>query len=222
MTMQSSWPPPRPDRPPPHPSIPYPQAPPPPAPLPTSAAYGWSDPPDDLTTRLLDRRRVLVTGFLDDAVATRAAAALMWLDGTGGDAVELHLSCPDGDLGAAHALADTIDLVGVPVEAYARGGLGGPALGPFGAADRRRSSRLTVFRLQDPSVRFDGSARDLDGHVRHHRLLLDALHGRLAAATGQPIERVAADFARGTVLDAAEALDYGILHEVTGARPGAG
>jgi ATP-dependent Clp protease protease subunit len=219
MDARDAVPPYRPDLPPmPMPPMPMPPVPATPAPEPlTTAGYTPPDPGlADLTARLLEQRRVLLTGFLDDDASTRASAALMWLDATGDDGVELHISCPDGDLGAAHALTDTIDLLGVPVAAYARGGIGGPALGPFCAAGHRRGSRLAIFRLQDPSVRFTGDADALDGHARHHRRALDTLHGRIAAATGQPLERVAADFAGGTLLGGAEAQRYGILHDLAG------
>jgi ATP-dependent Clp protease protease subunit len=172
----------------------------------------------DLHGRLLAQRRVLVNGVLDDALATRTAAELMLLDGTGDDAIDLHLSCPDGELGAANALADTIDLVGVPVRATCLGSIGGPALGPFTAADHRTASASAVFHLTNPRVSSTGSSADLESFAEHHRRELDALHRRIAAATGRPVDRVAADFETGTVLDAEEARRYGIVHEVRRAK----
>ena len=87
----------------------------PPALVPGVAVPLADDDGTDVHARLLDQRRVLLTGYLDDERATRVAAELMWLDGTGDGPVELHLSCPDGDLGAAGIVADTLDLLGVPV-----------------------------------------------------------------------------------------------------------
>src|SRR5262249_35057573 len=49
--------------------------------LPFSPAPG--DAGDDLAARLLDQRRVLVSGPLDAEAANRAAAALLWLDRAG-------------------------------------------------------------------------------------------------------------------------------------------
>jgi ATP-dependent Clp protease protease subunit len=201
-----TWPPERPAPFPPTPERPHP---PPLTVTPPPAAFTASD----LESRLLDQRRVLLTGFLGDEAATRASAALMWLDATGDDPVELHVSCNDGDLQAAGALADTISLMGVTVIAHARGSIGGPALGPFCAANQRRASEQTLFRLQDPSVQFNGDARTLTSYAEHHQRALDALHVGIAHATGQRIERVAEDFGRGTVLDAPEARAYGILND---------
>src|SRR5438445_611181 len=64
---------------------------------------------DWLHEQLFERRIVLVSGRLDDGVAARAAAALLALDAGGSRPIELHLSSPDGELGAALVLIDTAD-----------------------------------------------------------------------------------------------------------------
>src|SRR5207245_806704 len=64
---------------------------------------------DWLHEQLFERRIVLVSGRLDDGVAARAAAALLALDAGGSRPIELHLSSPDGELGAALVLIDTAE-----------------------------------------------------------------------------------------------------------------
>jgi ATP-dependent Clp protease protease subunit len=171
---------------------------------------------DDLAARLLDQRRVLVTGHLDTDAANRAAAALLLLDARGGEPAELHLSAPDADLDAALALVDTIDQLRIPVDAWAKGEVGGPAVAVLAAARRRRSSRLTVFRLDDPEVRAEGDADAVARRAEHHRRSLAALHGRIARATGRTAGEVAADFTARRLLEAEEAERYGLLHDVKG------
>jgi hypothetical protein len=62
-----------------------------------------------LQEKLFARRIVLVTGWLDDAIAGEAAAALMTLDTIGDEPIELHLDSHDGALEAAFVLIDTLD-----------------------------------------------------------------------------------------------------------------
>src|SRR5439155_1010049 len=81
-------------------------------------------------------RIVLLSGPLGHQLATDAAAQLMLLDANGDEPIELHLSCPDGELDTAGMLAETIDLLGVEVQAVCRGTVGGPALAVVAAADR--------------------------------------------------------------------------------------
>ena len=54
--------------------------------------------------------------------------------------------------------------------------------------------------------------------VASSRSLLWKLYGRLARRTGRPAEEIAEDTRRGRYLDAREALDYGLIDEITAAR----
>jgi ATP-dependent Clp protease protease subunit len=175
-------------------------------------------PCEDVFGRLLERRVVMITGHLDQDVATRAAAQLMLLDATGDAPIDVHWSCPDGELDAALALADTIDLLGVTVRARARGQLGGPAVLPFASADRRLAHPHAVFVLRDRRLRLEGRADDVNAMIAAHQHQLDALHARLAAAAGQTPDRIAGDLRAGTVLGAEEALAYGLVHELITGR----
>src|SRR5437879_4942504 len=87
-------------------------------------------PGDELADRLMERRIVRVAGTLDLYAVNDVSARLMLLDALGDDPVELVVSCPDGDLTAAMALADTIELLGVEVKALAAGAVGGVAVLP--------------------------------------------------------------------------------------------
>ena len=177
---------------------------------------------DELFTRLLERRIVLVAGFLDGHAATRAAAQLMLLDATGDEPIDVHLSCPDGDLDAAGSLADTIDLVGVTVRAWCSGKLGGPALAPLAAADRRIAQPHCMFVLKEPSMQLHGRADEIASLAATQQRQLDSFQVRLADATGQPLERVVADTRQGLTLDADQAVAYGLVHEVAAPRRAAG
>jgi ATP-dependent Clp protease protease subunit len=185
-----------------------------PSPVVPTVAVPAAAPQDDLFDRLLERRIVLVSGRLDDQAATAATARLMLLDATGDEPVDLRLSCPDGDLDACIALADTVDLVGVPVRALCSGKVGGPALAPLAAADRRLAHPHCVFVLRDPTVQLQGRAHELSTLAASHQHQLDGLHARLAEATGQPVERVEADMQVGRTLTAEEAVEYGLVEEI--------
>jgi ATP-dependent Clp protease protease subunit len=187
-----------------------------PSPLVPTVAVPAAAPHEDVFDRLLERRIVLVSGRLDDQAATSAAARLMLLDATGDEPVDLRLSCPDGDLDACIALADTVDLVGVTVRALCTGKVGGPALAPLAAADRRLTHPHCGFLLKDPSVQLHGRADELAASAASYQRQLDGLHTRLAQATGQPVERVEADMQVGRTLTAQEAVQYGLVEEIAG------
>jgi ATP-dependent Clp protease protease subunit len=171
-----------------------------------------------MADRLLDRRTVIVTGTLDLATATDASARLMLLDGSGDDPIDLVMSCPDGDLTAATALADTVELVGVEVRALCSGLVGGAALLPFVLATRRLAQPHATFRLSNPRHEAQGRASDLESEVQRHGELLDDLHRRVSDATGQDVDQVADDFAHNRLLTAPDARSYGIVHEIVRRR----
>jgi ATP-dependent Clp protease, protease subunit len=166
----------------------------------------------DLADRLLERRIVLVAGTLDHDAATRAAAQLMLLDADGDQPLELHLSCPDGDLDAAVTLAETLDLVHVPVRAVARGSVGGPPVAVYAAAGRRVAHPHTAFWLKEPRTRLEGRADELAIAASQHEQLLRHVRERLAAATGRSYDQIAADMRSGLSLTAEEAVGYGLVH----------
>jgi ATP-dependent Clp protease protease subunit len=168
----------------------------------------------ELADRLLHRRIVMLAGNLDHALATRAAAQLMLLDADSAEAVQLHLSCPDGDLDAALMLADTLDLMRAPITATGRGTIGGPAVVALAAADRRLAHPHCLVVLREPRGTASGRAAELaiaaDQHARRVRDLCE----RLAAATGRDVDAIGADLRQGRVLTAAQAVDYGLLHDL--------
>ena len=161
---------------------------------------------------------VFLWGQLDDAAAGQLAAELMTLDATGDDPVQLHIDCPGGTLEAALCLVDVIDLLGVDVIATCVGQAVGPAIGPLAVAHRRQATPHARFRLSEPVF-------DLSGPRPGHRHL-----GGPPPGPGPQVRRtpgpvvgtdpgtLARDLATGRYLDAAEALEYGLIDEVCGPR----
>ncbi len=192
---------------------PRPQRPSPPAPLVPDREDSWPG-RDMLGSTLLRRRIVLVTRPLTEETAALVAAQIMTLDAEDDGPIQLHITSPDGDLGAALMLADTVYLAAAPVTAFCRGILGGPALAPFAAAERRLASAHATFRLSEPRTSLCGRVDEIAAHAAAIRQQLTHLHVGLAEATGQPSDKIAADMEQGRVLTAHQARDYGLVHEI--------
>ena len=171
-----------------------------------------------LQEKLFERRIVLITGRLDDDVAAEAAAALMALDGAGDTPIELHLDSHDGTLESAFIVIDALDLLRAAVRVHGRGQVGGPALGVMAAAAHRSAAAHTRFRLRQPTARFTGTPDQIAAYSRQQQELLWRFHARLAQATGRPAEEIAEDMRRGRSLDAQEALEYGLIDEISAVR----
>lgn len=177
---------------------------------------------DWLHGQLLDRRQVLLRGPLDAVTAGRVAAELMLLDASGDGAIRLQVDSGGGPLDIALPLVDTIELLGVPVEATCSGRAEGSALAVFVAAERRLATPHARFRFYEPPTTASGTASDLHSWSEQRRRELQRLADLIAGATGRPLEHVEADIAAGRWLDAAEAATYGLVQEVRRSSPPAG
>jgi ATP-dependent Clp protease protease subunit len=175
--------------------------------------------PDWLRERLFERRIVLVTGRLDDAVVAETVGALTTLDADGDAPIAIHLNSPDGTLEAAFAIVDTFGVLRAPVRVHCRGHIGGPAIGVVALADRRLAAAHTRFRLGQPRMQFSGTPNEIARQSQQQQTLLWRFHARLAHVTRRPPEEIAEDMRRGRHLDAREALEYGLIDELeTSAR----
>ncbi len=164
--------------------------------------------------RLLERRVVTLVGPLDDAGATDIGAALMTLDADGDGSVELRMDSPGGTTGAALALMDIIDLLGVEVHGWCTGQVIGPPVGILAVCHRRSISPHARVRLAEPRVSFEGDARLLQRLAEEHRARWAMFCARVAEATGRTTAQIGEDADLGRFLSPDEAVAYGIVDRV--------
>jgi ATP-dependent Clp protease, protease subunit len=176
-----------------------------------SAARG---PEEWLRRRLFERRMVVLTGPLDDGRAGEVGASLMTLDASGDGAVDLQIDSRGGSTGAALALMDIVDLLGVPVRAWCTGQAAGPALGVLAVCAHRALSPHARVQLTEPRVEWEGSARQLELLAAAHAGQWTMFLRRVAEATGQDADRIRRDADRGRFLTPTEAVAYGLADEV--------
>jgi ATP-dependent Clp protease protease subunit len=174
-------------------------------------AASW---PDGLRARLFEARVVLVSGPLAGAGADQTAAELMTLDALGDEPIELRLDGAGGDLAAALALMDVVDLLGVEVRARAAGRCEGPLVGLFAVAHHRAALPNTRFRLTEPAAAFEGDAGTLARFAELSADLRAAFCDRVARACRRPTAEVAQALSEGRFLSAEEARAFGLVDEV--------
>jgi ATP-dependent Clp protease protease subunit len=171
---------------------------------------GFSPGASSLGEAMFERRLVQIRGPLDDAAAADVAARLMTLDALGDEAIDVIVDAAGGTLDAALAVADTIDLLGVPTHATCLGRADGPAVLVLAVADRREVSPNARIRLSAPDVSGEVRAGEADAWLEQQRDRLDRFVLRLAQATNQRIDTVRQDVLAGRAFGADEAVDYGI------------
>ncbi|MGH9304095.1 MAG: ATP-dependent Clp protease proteolytic subunit [Acidimicrobiales bacterium] len=173
---------------------------------------------DWLESHLFDKRVVLLRGPLDAPAATRVASQLMALDGSGDAAVQLQLDSPGGPLEAAFAVADVIEVLGVPVEVLCMGRVEATAVLVAAVSHRRSAFPHCRFRLGDPSVEIAGPAGQLEAQLAFVEAALGNYHARLASTTGHELAEIEKDCSSGAFLDASGAVAYGIVDKIVPPR----
>jgi ATP-dependent Clp protease, protease subunit len=170
-----------------------------------------------LEERLFSRRVVILTGPLNGAAATQAAAALMTLDSLSAEPIQLRLSVADGELPAAFTVVDAIDALRAPLDAVVTAEVAGAAVAVLAAAGRRLAYRHARIRLAEPrAASVAGTADQVAAAAGQYLRELEELALRLVQVTGQPRNRVEDDLSAGRILTAEQACEYGLIDEIVG------
>ena len=161
-------------------------------------------------------RSVIITGEINDKVASRAVTHLLALAEDSDDPINLYISSPGGHVESGDMVHDVIKFIRPRVRAIGSGWVASAgALIFVGAAkEDRYCLPNTRFLLHQPSGGIGGSASDIMIQARQIEIMQDRFHKLFAAATGQTPERIAKDTARDFWMTTREALDYGLVGSV--------
>ena len=171
----------------------------------------------DIYSRLLKDRIVFVVGGVDDHVANVVVAQLLFLESENSDKdIHLYINSPGGIVSAGLSIYDTMQFIKCDVSTICVGQAAsmGALLLAGGAQGKRFCLPHSRVMIHQPSGGFQGQASDIDIHAREVLKLREQLNEILARHTGQSIERIAQDSDRDNFMDAATAVDYGLIDAV--------
>ena len=109
---------------------------------------------------------------------------------------------------------DTIDVLGVRINATVAGTVTGTMVGVLAVCGHRRIGPLGSIWLREPHDEYTGRATDIARRAEDLERRLAQFTRRLAEATGRPLEHLEADLQSGRHLDATAALSYGVVDEI--------
>jgi ATP-dependent Clp protease, protease subunit len=184
---------------------------------------------DQLATRLLYQRIIVLGAEVDDKIANRLCAQLLLLSAEDPRSdISLYINSPGGSVSAGMAIYDTMQLIPNDVRTLAMGLAG--SMGQFllcaGAAGKRFSLPHAQVLMHQGSAGFGGTAADVEIWAEQLDRTGKMLIKLISKHTGQPEEKVEADSLRDRWFSAGEALDYGIIDHIVerldDVRPAAG
>jgi ATP-dependent Clp protease protease subunit len=172
---------------------------------------------EQLVSRLLFQRIIVLGTEVDDPVANRLCAQLLLLSAEDPRRdISLYINSPGGSVSAGLAIYDTMRLIPNDVSTLAMGLAGSMAqfLLCAGTAGKRFSLPHAQVLMHQGSAGFGGTAADIEIYAEQLGRTGATMIRLISEHTGQPLERVERDSLRDRWFSAEEARDYGIVDHI--------
>ncbi len=176
----------------------------------------------DLYSRLLKDNIIFLQTPIDDTVASVICAQLIHLESENPDKdINIYINSPGGDITALFAIYDTMQFIKNDIATICLGQAASAAAVLLAAGTKGKRLALPHSRilLHQPygNVGY-GQVTDLEIAAKEILRMRELLEEILALHTGQSMERVHKDTDRDFVMEANEAIEYGIIDDVLSSR----
>jgi ATP-dependent Clp protease protease subunit len=176
----------------------------------------------DLYSRLLKENIIFLQTPVDDTVASLISAQLIFLESENPDKdINIYINSPGGDITALFAIYDTMQFIKNDIATICLGQAASAAAVLLAAGTKGKRLALPHARvlLHQPSGQVGyGQVTDLELAAAEIQRMREILDGILSDHTGQTIEKIHVDTDRDFVMEAQEALEYGIIDQVISSR----
>lgn len=171
----------------------------------------------DIYSRLLKDRIILLSGQIDDGVASSIVAQLLFLEAEDPEKdIYLYINSPGGVVTSGLSIYDTMNYVKPDISTICIGQAA--SMGAFllscGTKGKRYSLPNSRIMIHQPLGGAQGQATEIEIQAKEILRLKASLNEILAANTNQPLEKIAKDTDRDFYLSAHEAQEYGLIDNV--------
>lgn len=171
----------------------------------------------DIFSRLLNDRIIMLTGEVNDAMASVVVAQLLYLEGQDPEKdISVYINSPGGSVTSGLAIYDTMQYIRCDVSTICMGMAA--SMGAFllsaGTKGKRFALPNSDIMIHQPSGGAQGQATDINIHAQHILDIKKRLNGILAKNTGQPLEVIQRDTERDNFMSAQQAMEYGLIDKV--------
>ena len=171
----------------------------------------------DIYSRLLKDRIIMLSGEVNDQVASTIVAQLLFLEAEDCEKdIYLYVNSPGGVITSGMAIFDTMNYIKADVCTICIGQAA--SMGAFllsaGAKGKRYSLPHSRIMIHQPSGGAQGQSTDIQIQAKEIQRMKDELNRLISSQTGQEVSTVEADTERDNFMSAQEACDYGLIDEV--------
>ena len=171
---------------------------------------------------LLLRERIIFLGTpISDPMANVIIAQLLYLEREDPDkGVSVYINSPGGVISSGLAIYDTMRLVNCEISTICLGMTASMAtvLLSGGAKGKRYCLPNSTIHMHQAMGGAQGQASDIEIAAREILRLQDKLRTILSDNTGQDYDRIARDTDRDFYMTADQAVEYGVVDEILGAK----
>ena len=170
----------------------------------------------DIFSRLLKDRIVFISGEIDDNLANRVIAELLYLDSTGNEDINIYINSPGGSVSAGMAIYDTMNFVKSDVSTTCLGIAA--SMAAFLLSSGKKGKRYILpnadVMIHQPLGGAQGQATDIK--IASDRIidLRKRLNRIFSKNTSQSLKKIEKDTERDNYLSAKEALEYGLVDKI--------
>ncbi|CBG40280.1 ATP-dependent Clp endopeptidase proteolytic subunit ClpP [Helicobacter mustelae] len=171
----------------------------------------------DIYSRLLKDRIVLLSGEINDMVASSIVAQLLFLEAEDAQKdIYFYINSPGGAVTSAFSIYDTMHYIRPDVATICVGqaASAGALLLSSGAKGKRYSLPNSRIMIHQPLGGAQGQATDIEIQANEILRLKKILNEILASNTGQSLKKVSQDTERDFFMSAMEAQKYGLVDKV--------
>jgi ATP-dependent Clp protease protease subunit len=171
----------------------------------------------DIYSRLLNDRIIMLTGEVNDSMASVVVAQLLYLESVDPNKdVQIYINSPGGSVTAGMAIYDTMSFIKCDVSTVCIGMAA--SMGAFllsgGTKGKRYALPNAEVMIHQPSGGARGQATEIQIAAENILRTREKLNKILADNTGQDISKVIHDTERDYYMTAEEAKAYGLVDDV--------
>ena len=171
----------------------------------------------DIYSRLLKDRIVMLSGEIDDAVASSIVAQLLFLEAEDPDKdIYLYINSPGGVVTSGFSIYDTMNYIKPDVSTICIGQAA--SMGAFllscGAKGKRYALPNSRIMNHQPLGGAQGQATDIEIQAKEILRMKEILNNILSQNSGKDLAQVEKDTDRDFFMSAEDAVQYGLIDQV--------
>lgn len=171
----------------------------------------------DIYSKLLNDRIIIVTGQVEDSMASSVIAQLLYLESIDPKKdIQMYINSPGGVVTSGLAIYDTMQYIKCDVSTICIGQAAsmGAILLSGGKKGKRYALPNSTILIHQPSGGAQGQASDIKIQAEQIIKIRKRLNNILVENTNQTLEKIELDTDRDYTMDASQAKEYGIIDEV--------